>query len=765
MTYDHRKNALHITIVILLLAALMLILPANTFAASGTEGKALVNAPTGLNLRKSASMKGEKIAVLADDTELTILKEVYKSKTSTKKSKVWYKVKADGKTGYVRADNVDNISYPAVSATVSKKTAFRKGPGTKMKKKGTLKKGTDITVYIDANPVKSTKGSSKTWYRISVDGKKGYVCSKNVKLGNAVSTASAPGNTGNDSKNMPNDFSKMTSEQFEAYLSQQGFPDSYKPGLRKLHAAHPNWAFTALKTGVSWTDAMKSETKYKRSLVSKSFPKSYRSTSKDSFSSYSMTAESSSASGALAAAPSAASFEEVKSAAEKSGTVTGTVKNDAVKVFDSMNADAAVIKDLDKGSTVSIRSAVTSQDNSQKWYEIEIIIDKASDGVTPVYADAEGTEDKDLDAANDAAEKAMLEAVDPDDEEIPDAEDLDDDEASDEVVEGSIPVTAKGYVKAGEIEVFLGDGLVTESEDGDDTDEAEEETDAVSDDNSSVDPVTGPTSEEQSEEEKIAQDVIMASDTSSFTSDAESLSSEENDGLEHVTSGDAKNAYYQIEKGWYNASAYVVAYFMDPRNFLSEDRVYMFEDLSYRSEYQTAAAVDKIIGPTKLAKYGFTTDIFMKAGKNNGVSPVFLAARVVQETGGNSASVNGSKSGGTVVYNPFNIGAAGKNAVSKGLAYAKKQGWTTPEKAVNGAASYIASGYINKKQNTLYFQKFNVANGISKLGTHQYMTNVMAPYSEAYITKKSYVKMGVTNEPLAFVIPVFSGMPEKTKLP
>ena len=764
MTYDHRKTALHITVVIVLLAAFMLILPAHTFAASGAEGKALVNAPTGINLRESASMNGEKIAVLADDTELTILKEVFKSKTSTKKKKIWYKVKADGMTGFVRADNVDNISYTAISATVTKKSAFRKGPGIKMKKKGTLKKGTTITVYIDANPVKSAKGSSKTWYRIAANGKKGYICSKNVKLGSVVSVASAPVKNNNASTYTPNEFSKMTSEQFEAYLNQQGFPESYKPGLRALHAAHPNWSFTALKTGVSWTDAMKSETKYKRSLVSKSYPKSYRSTSKDSYSSYSMTPENSKASGALSEAQAAASFEEVKSATDKSENVTGIVKNDSAKVVEDMKADATVLTDLEKGSTVSIKAALKSQDASQKWYEIEIITEKTTDSQAPVYANAADSEDKDLEAANEAAEKAMLEAGDPDDDEIPDAEDLDDDEASDEEMEGSIPVPVKGYVKASDIEVILGDGTTEEYADVDDTDDVND-TDKVSDESSADDSAAGPASDEMSEEEKIAQNIMLASDTSSFMSDAESFSSEDSDGLEHVTSDDVKNAYYQVETGWYNASAYVVAYFMDPRNFLNEDRVYMFEDLSFRSEYQTAAAVDKIIGPTKLAKYGFTTDIFMKAGKANGVSPVFLAARVVQETGGNSASVNGSKSGGTVVYNPFNIGASGKNAVSKGLAYAKKMGWTTPEKAVNGAASYIASGYINKRQNTLYLQKFNVANGLSKVGTHQYMTNVMAPYSEAYITKKSYTKMGINNEPLAFVIPVFSSMPEKTKLP
>jgi beta-N-acetylglucosaminidase len=155
----------------------------------------------------------------------------------------------------------------------------------------------------------------------------------------------------------------------------------------------------------------------------------------------------------------------------------------------------------------------------------------------------------------------------------------------------------------------------------------------------------------------------------------------------------------------------------------------------------------------------------MSAGKAYKISPVFLAARVRQETGGNSPSVNGSKSGGVKVYNPFNIGAYGSNPAAKGLAYAKKMGWTTPAKSVNGGAKYLASGYINKKQNTIYFQRFNVANGLAKAGTHQYMTNIMAPYSEAGITKTSYSKMGITGESLGFIIPVYKSMPSRTKLP
>ena len=221
----------------------------------------------------------------------------------------------------------------------------------------------------------------------------------------------------------------------------------------------------------------------------------------------------------------------------------------------------------------------------------------------------------------------------------------------------------------------------------------------------------------------------------------------------------------QVEPGWYNANSTIVAYYMDPRNFLNQDRIYMFEELAFQGEYQTTAVVNKIIAGTKLSSYGFNANVFMNAGRAYNISPVFLAARVRQETGGDSASVNGSKSGGTVVYNPFNIGAYGSNPVAKGLAYAKKQGWTTPAKAVNGGASYLASGYINKKQNTIYFQRFNVANGLGKAGTHQYMTNIMAPYSEAHITKNSYSKLGITNEALGFVIPVYNNMPGRTKLP
>ena len=47
---------------------------------------------------------------------------------------------------------------------------------------------------------------------------------------------------------------------FEAQLTAQGFPESYKVELRKLHEAHPNWTFKAKLLDYTWDEAVKSPT-------------------------------------------------------------------------------------------------------------------------------------------------------------------------------------------------------------------------------------------------------------------------------------------------------------------------------------------------------------------------------------------------------------------------------------------------------------------------------------------------------------------------
>ena len=46
---------------------------------------------------------------------------------------------------------------------------------------------------------------------------------------------------------------------------------------------------------------------------------------------------------------------------------------------------------------------------------------------------------------------------------------------------------------------------------------------------------------------------------------------------------------------WFQANEQTIAYYMDPRNFLTESSIFMFEDLTYFESYQTEAVIKKIL--------------------------------------------------------------------------------------------------------------------------------------------------------------------------
>lgn len=234
---------------------------------------------------------------------------------------------------------------------------------------------------------------------------------------------------------------------------------------------------------------------------------------------------------------------------------------------------------------------------------------------------------------------------------------------------------------------------------------------------------------------------------------------------------------------WYAANRETVAYYLDPRNFLSEMYVFMFEDLSYQKELQTKELVSGVLGSDFLRQY---IDSFMQAAENYNISPIHLASRVRQEVG-TSASVttNGApfeKDGKTYssLYNFYNIGAtSGVDNWKNGLVWANGganqtattygRPWNTPEKSILGGAEFLANRYVKSGQNTIYFQKWNVATDTPF--TNQYMTNIMAPMSEASTIFSSYEKSGLMKQkeesmPFAFIIPVYKNMPqEKVSLP
>ncbi|MGN0430838.1 MAG: hypothetical protein ACI4EQ_00610 [Lachnospiraceae bacterium] len=225
---------------------------------------------------------------------------------------------------------------------------------------------------------------------------------------------------------------------------------------------------------------------------------------------------------------------------------------------------------------------------------------------------------------------------------------------------------------------------------------------------------------------------------------------------------------------WALASEATLAYYMDPRNWLTEEYIFMFELLTYNESYHTEDAVQAFLSntfmsgtvPNDTMTY---SKLFTDTGSSLGVSPFHLACRVYQEQGrGTSPLISGTYAGYEGYYNYFNVGASGstdKAVIESGLAYAKEKGWTSPKLAIEGGAKVISANYILKGQDTLYLQKFDVDSSFNGLYWHQYMQNICAPSSEGYNIRKSYVQAGSLDNTFVFKIPVFNNMPQSCPKP
>ncbi len=64
---------------------------------------------------------------------------------------------------------------------------------------------------------------------------------------------------------------------FEEYLTSQGFPESYKDGLRALHAKYPKWVFVADHLDYTWDYAVAGQNSLGRSLISVNSMSSWKS--------------------------------------------------------------------------------------------------------------------------------------------------------------------------------------------------------------------------------------------------------------------------------------------------------------------------------------------------------------------------------------------------------------------------------------------------------------------------------------------------------
>lgn len=244
--------------------------------------------------------------------------------------------------------------------------------------------------------------------------------------------------------------------------------------------------------------------------------------------------------------------------------------------------------------------------------------------------------------------------------------------------------------------------------------------------------------------------------------------------LVHKSFPDYTKAGAYDDGNWFYATREILEYYMDPRNGLTEDRIFQFELLTYNETYHTESAVERFLqntfmrspnpAPGTVMTYAH---IFWAVGAEDirQVSPFHLAARVYQEQGqGTSGLISGTYPGYEGYYNYFNVGASGTTTaqvITNGLKYAKDKGWNNAYFSILGGADVISANYIKKGQDTLYLQKYNVNPKASHaLYTHQYMQNISAPTSEGSSIKKLYAQANSLNNSFVFKIPVYKNMPK-----
>ena len=255
-------------------------------------------------------------------------------------------------------------------------------------------------------------------------------------------------------------------------------------------------------------------------------------------------------------------------------------------------------------------------------------------------------------------------------------------------------------------------------------------------------------------------------------------------GLSYVQTSNSEyidnscNNIYGASSSWKPASQKAVAYYMDPRNFLSDKYIFQFEYLQYDNSL-SSAYVSGAASILKNAHFYQThspsgtelATVINNAGKDTNVNPIFLSSRMLQELGNSNAEYNlysgiytGNNNAYYGYYNFFNFGVSDSCANTNGIAYcglsyAKNNGWNSPYNAIKGASSILSSSYISVGQYTSYLQKYNVVpTNINRLYLHQYMTNIAAPSSEAVSSYNTYNNLSLLNSAFVFYIPVYNNM-------
>jgi mannosyl-glycoprotein endo-beta-N-acetylglucosaminidase len=185
--------------------------------------------------------------------------------------------------------------------------------------------------------------------------------------------------------------------------------------------------------------------------------------------------------------------------------------------------------------------------------------------------------------------------------------------------------------------------------------------------------------------------------------------------------------------GWGNASRSQTSKYMNPNTIWnSSTQRYQMLDLG---KYQgiSVSKLNKILkGKGTLSGQG---KAFADGCKKYNVNEIYLIAHAFLESGYGRSNYASGRYG---VYNYFGISAYDNNP-NASIAYARRQGWTSPRNGIIGGAKFVRKQYFNKGKNTLYRMRWNP----KKPGYMQYATAIEWCNFQATTISSLYKKVGL----------------------
>ena len=586
--------------------------------------------------------------------------------------------------GAVPFHPMDTYAYTGAATVKAPSLNVRSGAGTGYQAIGRLAVGASIQVLGEQ---RGTDG--KTWYQIRFSGtggteQTGYVSAEYVRL----------------------PVSYTTDSDFEAKLSAEGFPESYKNGLRQLHAQYPNWVFKAKKTGLDWNTVIENEALLGRNLVSSGSISSWKSVESGAY-----NWDNSTWTGFDGSNWVAASEDIIRYYMDPRNFLDDTyVFQFLSHEYNSSTQTRDGLAKMVEGSFLSgtTDSTGTGSSTGSTGASGPSGSSGSSGGVSKDGPGRSQGKDQDVNhgpgvsgSSRNSGSPAGSTG-----------------EVSLEAPHASVTPRNHNLVMTG-----IGVGEVPGS--------SSQNTGAPSNPSGSNAPSSSGSSN------TVGPGVSSGSggsDSSVSVGQAPGSGGQSSGTGSSQTSGPSGSSSSQNAGSSSGPSSSGSSSGTPPSNTGSGSKLYV--------------------------------DIIMDAAAQSGVSPYVLAAMILQEQGTNGGSplISGNYSGYPGYYNFFNVEAyqsGSMSAIQTGLRYASQSGsygrpWDTVEKSIIGGAQNYGDNYVKAGQNTFYLKKFNVQG--SNLYKHQYMTNIQGAASEAERLSKAY--SSVKDSALEFQIPVYNNMPE-----